>query len=114
LEQSDNPGIIDPKLFSNAESVAGLTLSAFIGIVFSQPRVLAALEPWAEISERLRRNYQIFKLHHHSVPVVSEMLWFGRVEYYFGSLLPIDSHEAIIIQVTSSSLLNLICVSCRA
>jgi hypothetical protein len=50
LEQSDNPGIIDPKLFSNAESVAGLTLSAFIGIVFSQPRVLAALEPWAELA----------------------------------------------------------------
>jgi len=32
-------------------------------MVITNPRVLASLEPWAEISERLRR---IFKLDRHS------------------------------------------------
>jgi hypothetical protein len=41
------------------EPVQGSNLFMFV------PRVLAALEPWAEISERLRR---IFKLNQSRVP----------------------------------------------
>jgi hypothetical protein len=39
------------------------TLSGFKTIYVPDPRVVATLQPWAEISERLRRN---FKLMHHS------------------------------------------------
>jgi len=59
LERSDNPGDHirkDKKTlkgFGNWRTLSGL-IARYIGV----PRVLAALEPWAEISERLRRLWR--------------------------------------------------------
>jgi hypothetical protein len=56
LERSDNPGIGIVKYSSTLKGFANcLTLSkGSVTITFS-PRVVAALQPWARISERLWR-----------------------------------------------------------
>ena len=58
LKHSDNPGIRLPILF-NPERVRLHKPFQGSGLLFvSIPRVVAALQPWAAISERLRRNSQ--------------------------------------------------------
>src|SRR5215212_2162335 len=60
LERSDNPGFAIEirretlKAFANCR-----TLSGFDGFPVEVPRVLAMLEPWAPISQRLRRNFKL-------------------------------------------------------
>jgi hypothetical protein len=58
LERSDNPGISNNKDktlkgFANRRTLSGLDRN-----LNSCPRVLATLEPRAEISQRLRRYYE--------------------------------------------------------
>ena len=50
-----------PKAFANCR-----TLSGFDGFPVEVPRVLAMLEPWAPISQRLRRIHAKLKLMHYS------------------------------------------------
>src|SRR5215208_52158 len=58
FERSENPGTYHSsrdqtlKGFAAALTLSGLNLT--FGFI---PRVVAALQPWAEISERLRRNF---------------------------------------------------------
>ena len=60
LEHSDNPGIANNKTDPTLKGfVLRGTLSGFNASFLISPRVVAALQPRAEISERLRR---IFKL----------------------------------------------------
>jgi len=73
---SDNPGYPFQNTFYTLKGLDGWrTLTGFQFIVGLTPRVLAALEPWAKISERLRRISNCtptlqncvttFKLHHY-------------------------------------------------
>jgi hypothetical protein len=56
LERSDNPGLTALLGINNAESVRKLANSFRVENASRYlPRVVAALQPWAEISERLRR-----------------------------------------------------------
>ena len=57
LECNDNPGY---PIQIHALTLKGLggwrTLTGFINCLGCAPRVVVALQPWAEISERLRRS----------------------------------------------------------
>jgi len=56
LERSDNPGVNKSNKRKTLKGFDGRrTLSGFNQIFIRIPRVLAKLEPWAEISQRLRR-----------------------------------------------------------
>jgi len=59
---SDNPGYPFQNTFYTLKGLDGWrTLTGFQFIVGLTPRVLAALEPWAKISERLRRIFKLNK-----------------------------------------------------
>ena len=54
LERSDNPGV-EIEIVLTLKGFAGRqTLSGFNRSIRYAPRVLATLEPWAEISQHLR------------------------------------------------------------
>jgi len=55
----------NPSTLKGFNVVNTLTLSALIPVSDSDPRVVAALQPRADTSERLRRNYSNFKLTHY-------------------------------------------------
>jgi hypothetical protein len=57
LERSDNPGIGELSNLGNPEGGSSNSepFQGLVAILILCPRVLATLEPWAEISERLRR-----------------------------------------------------------
>jgi hypothetical protein len=61
LERSDNPGY-KPKIATNPEkgSALGEPLQGCKARLIDDPRVVAALQPWAEISQRLRRIYSSY------------------------------------------------------
>jgi hypothetical protein len=63
LERSDNPDVDNLKSTGTLKAFANCrTFSGFYAFLVRFPMVLALLEPWAEISERLRRK---FKLRHY-------------------------------------------------
>src|SRR5215213_5227245 len=59
------------------------TLSGFSVYFGSTPKVVAMLQPWAEISERLRRTIRIsqslFNVYAYSVPLPSTTLRYFRI-----------------------------------
>src|SRR6185369_4758510 len=56
LERSDNPGMIHQEYPNNPERVPhSITLSGLIRFSNRSPGLSLALQPWAGISERLRR-----------------------------------------------------------
>src|SRR5215204_4447201 len=63
LERSNNPGISNLNYKSNPERVRRLANPFRVSVHFWEfiPRVVAALQPWAEISERLRRNCECLR-----------------------------------------------------
>src|SRR5215203_921042 len=65
LERSDNLGIDHKNNHLTLKGFANhLTLSGLNGDLKFVPGFSRTLEPWAEISERLRRSHQNFKLMH--------------------------------------------------
>ena len=61
LERSDNPGIEYKKTIKPRRGSSLMrTLSGFTRLFLINPRVVAALQPWAGVSERLRRNHPKF------------------------------------------------------
>jgi len=59
LERSDNPGTKQRNVLTLKGFLSRRTLTGLNRSFSSDPKVLAALEPWAEISERLRRNFKL-------------------------------------------------------
>src|SRR5215217_3904436 len=56
FERSENPGFSNIKVLRTLKGFVSCgTLSAFQSSLLSVPKVVAVLQPWAEISERLRR-----------------------------------------------------------
>ena len=58
---SDNPGYATQTNQKTLKGLANrLTLSGFFLFICTVPRVVAVLQPWAEISERLRRFSNLY------------------------------------------------------
>src|SRR5215204_2226439 len=76
LERSNNPGISNLNYKSNPERVRRLANPFRVSVHFWEfiPRVVAALQPWAEISERLRRNCECLRRNGERIPRKGERL----------------------------------------
>jgi hypothetical protein len=93
--RNENPGYANNKMYSTLKGFANcLTLSGFGRDFKICPRVLATLEPWAEISERLRRFIQFKLMHYLSRTPVKNLLLTLSAVFLFQSICAAQSSPA--------------------